>query len=120
MLQIPYALNILILVPVCAGMFAGRGPLTVFEGKVAPSAGLEWLVGSLWLSILAGSLLGLFWPRQMAPLLAMQVLYKAIWLATFVAPLAGKSGWQAVPAGISLCFAGIVAAWPVFIWLALR
>lgn len=118
MLQIPYALNILILVPVCIGMFSGRGALTVFQGKVAASAGLEWLVGCLWLSILIGSVFGLSWPKQMAPLLAMQVFYKAAWLVTFVAPLALKSGWHAAPAGISLCFAGIVVVWPVFIWLA--
>lgn len=120
MLQIPYVINIFILVPVCLGMFSGRGALTVFEGKVAPSAGLELLVGCLWASILTGSVLGLFWPKIMTPLLGMQVFYKAAWLAAFVAPLVMKSGWQAAPGAISACFAGIVLTWPVFIWLALR
>jgi len=119
-LQIPYVLNILILVPVCLGMFSGRGALTVFEGKVAASSGLELLVGCLWASILAGSVAGIFWPKVMAPLLAMQVFYKAAWLMLFIVPLVTKSGLQAAPGAISACFAGIVLTWPVFIWLALR
>lgn len=115
-LQIPYALNIAILVPVCLAMFAGRGEGVVFQGAVASSRGLELLVGSLWLSILVASVGGLFFPRLFVPLLAMQVLYKATWLLTFVGPSVGRK--EPAPVGIAACFAFIVLAWPVFLWLA--
>lgn len=115
-LQIPYALNIAILVPVCLAMFAGRGETVVFQGAVASSRGLDLLVGSLWLSILVASVAGLFLPRLFAPLLAMQVFYKATWLMTFVAPAAGRRA--RLPIGIAACFAMIVLAWPIFLWLA--
>ncbi len=118
MLAIPYALNILILAPVCLGMFSGAGPSGVFQGRVAASAGLELLVGSLWLAILAGSVIGLFFPREMAPLLALQVFYKTTWLATFAVPLILREGWAAPPWGVTACFIGIVLVWPLFIWRA--
>ena len=115
-LQIPYALNILILAPVCVAMFTGRGPSLVFQGAAENSWALELLVGSLWLSILAASVAGLAYPRFFVPLLAMQVVYKLTWLAAFVAP--ALSVKARAPMGIAGCFAGIVLAWPVFIWLA--
>lgn len=115
-LQIPFALNIAILVPVCLAMFTGRGPLVVFQNAVASSPGLELLVGSLWLSILAASAAGLVWPRPFAPLLAIQIFYKATWLAAFVGPTAAMKA--RLPVGIAACFAAIVLTWPVFLWLA--
>lgn len=115
-LQIPYALNIAILTPVCLAMFTGRGQVAVFQGAVSASRGLELLVGSLWLSILVASVAGLLLPRLFAPLLAMQVVYKLAWLLTFVVPAA--SAKAPMPTGIAACFAGIVLTWPVFLWLA--
>ncbi len=44
LLRIAYAANILILLPVCWGMFLGSGVAGVFEGKVDESAGLRLLV----------------------------------------------------------------------------
>jgi hypothetical protein len=58
--QIPYALNIAILVPVCLAMFTGQGPVAVFLGMVQPSRGRGHLVGGLWPAILGHSLAGLF------------------------------------------------------------
>ncbi|MBI1360084.1 MAG: hypothetical protein GC155_07345 [Alphaproteobacteria bacterium] len=115
-LQIPYVINIAILVPVCMLMFSQRGPRVVFQDAVASSRGLELLVGALWLAILVASMAGLYWPRLFAPLLAIQVFYKAAWLLAFVAPsaIAGRK----LPSGIAICFAGIVVAWPVFLALA--
>lgn len=115
-LQIPYALNIAILLPVCLAMFTGRGRDAVFQGAVSASQGLELLVASLWLSILAASVAGLFLPRLFAPLLAIQVVYKLTWLLAFVVPTAAEKG--RLPTGIATCFAGIVLTWPVFLWLA--
>lgn len=119
MLLIPYVLNILILVPVCLAMFGGAGARLVFEGKVQASGGLEMLVGSLWFGILAASVFGLFMPRVMIPLLVVQVIYKALWLAVFAAPLVLRGRSEDIPAGVATCFALIVLAWPVFIWRAL-
>lgn len=116
-LQIPYALNIAILAPVCLAMFTGRGQAAVFQGGVSASRGLELLVGSLWLSILLASVAGLLYPRLFVPLLAMQVVYKLTWLLAFVAP-AAAARTSSLPVGIAACFAGIVLTWPVFLWLA--
>lgn len=120
MLQIPYLLNILILAPVCLGMFSGDGAASVFQGRVDPSRGLELLVGSLWLSILAASCAGLVWPRSLAPLLVLQVIYKSVWLAAFVAPAVARGGLAAAPMGVAGCFAFIVLVWPFFIWQVYR
>ncbi|MEL6750624.1 MAG: hypothetical protein AAFO70_00920 [Pseudomonadota bacterium] len=120
LLWLPYAANIIILVPVVWNMFTGNGPVGVFEGKVEPSHGLTLLVGSLWLSILIGSIIGLFAPQTFAPLLLVQVIYKASWLAAFVWPLYQRGGWEAVPGGITVVFIGIVLVWPFFLWWAWR
>ena len=117
-LWLPYAANIIILVPVVWGMFLGGGVETVFEGKVVESEGLRLLVGSLWLAILLGSLAGLFAPRFMLPLLLVQIVYKSAWLLAFAMPLGMRTGWDAVPSGITIVFVGIVLTYPFFVWRA--
>jgi hypothetical protein len=113
-----YALNTLVLVPVVYSMFAGAGVANVFEGKVADSPGLRLLVASFWCAILLASLAGLVWPQFFAPLLLVQILYKALWLMVFVVPLMRSDmSW---PVGISAVFAFIVLTYPVLIWLAIR
>jgi hypothetical protein len=114
LLKIAYVANILILVPVCWGMFAGRATQFVFQGVVEESAGLRLLVGSLWAAILAASVAGLFAPRFFAPVLLVQIFYKALWLAIFVAPLLTRV--QKWPIGIAICFALIVATYPFLFW----
>jgi hypothetical protein len=115
-LQIAYIANILILVPTCWSMFSARGGQRVFEALVAESAGLRLLVASLWAAILAASVCGLFFPRFFAPLLLVQIFYKALWLGVFVIPLLLQSEpkW---PTGISICFALIVLSYPFLFWL---
>lgn len=117
-LRIPYALNILILAPVCWALFAGAGRAGVFQNAVEGSRGLELLVGSLWFAILAASIVGLALPRLLAPLLVMQIFYKSVWLAVFVAPLLARGA--PLPAGVAATFAFIVLTWPVFLYLAYR
>jgi hypothetical protein len=117
-LRLAYAANIIILVPVVWGMLAGGGVATVFEGRVDESAGLRIMVGSLWMAILLASCAGLYAPRTMAPIIVAQVIYKAMWLALFVWPLAQRSGWGAVPQGISTVFAGIVVTYPLLLAFA--
>jgi hypothetical protein len=115
LLKIAYSANILILVPVCWSMFAGRGVQAVFQGAVTESAGLRLLVGSLWASILAASLAGLFCPRFFAPVLLIQIFYKALWLGVFVAPLLNSQNSK-LPFGIAMCFALIVITYPFLFW----
>ena len=119
-LWIAYAANVAILLPVTWSMLAGGGTSGVFEGKVPESEGLGLLVGSLWLSILLASIAGFAAPRSMAPILFVQIAYKATWLLAFVLPLARHSGWSAVPTGITITFALIVATYPLIVWLGLR
>lgn len=118
MLKVPYALNILILVPVCWSLASGTAG--VFQGKVTDSDGLRWLLFSLWSAILLGSVVGLFEPVRMAPLLGVQIVYKALWLALFVWPLWRAGGTAAIPLGITAVFIFIVVVWPWFLWAALR
>ncbi len=115
LLRVAYAANILILVPVVWSMFFSGGTAGVFEGKVTDSEGLRLLVGSLWLAILLASVAGLAWPAIVAPLLMVQVIYKATWLATYVWPHRDDPG---IPVGISAVFLGIVLVWPVLLWLS--
>lgn len=114
LLQIAYAANIAILVPVCFSMFVGAGVDGVFGGSVPESAGLRTMVGSLWLAILMASLAGLFVPQFFAPVLLIQIVYKSVWLIVFITPLIihGKP-W---PVGIAVCFLAIVATYPWLFW----
>ena len=116
LLRIAYAANILILAPVCWGMFLGAGVASVFEGKVDESAGLRLLVGSLRFAILACSVAGLAMPKLFAPLLIVQIIYKTLWLLVFVAPLVAAGRGGDVPWGISASFILIVAIYPVLLW----
>jgi hypothetical protein len=120
LLKIAFVANIIILVPVIYASFSRRGIATVFEGSVDESLGLRLLVASLWSAILLGSLAGLWWPRFFAAILPIQIIYKSLWLALFVLPLAQRSGWDAVPRGISIIFLIIVATYPFILWFALQ
>jgi hypothetical protein len=120
LLKIAYAANIVILAPVISAMFGERGITNVFDGRVDESLGLRLLVASLWTAILLGSIAGLWWPRFFAAVLPIQIIYKSLWLAVFVVPLAQRSGWDAVPKGISITFLIIVVTYPFILWFAMR
>ncbi len=115
-LRIPYVLNILILVPVCWSMFGGRGAQRVFQNAVEGSQGLERLVGSLWLAILVASVAGIAMPRLFWPVLAIQIVYKSVWLLSFVVPSA--TAGARIPLGVATTFALIVLTWPLFLWMS--
>ena len=116
LLRLAYLANILILVPVCWAMFFGNAMASVFQGTVTDSLGLRLLVGSHWAAILSASVFGLFMPVLFAPLLLVQIIYKALWLTLFVLPLmlAGKPA----PWGIASIFAAIVLTYPFVLWRA--
>lgn len=113
-LFIPYIVNIVVLVPIGSlTLFGGeRGGQRACQGKFPESEGFRTILGSLWMAILSGSVLGLFFPIQMSPLLLMQVIYKTLWLAVFVLPrLVGGRGRE-VPWGISMTFLMIAVGYP--------
>jgi hypothetical protein len=120
LLKLAYGANIIILVPVVYAMLIGNGVASAFEGRVDESAGLRLMVASFWFAILASSVAGLAWPKFFAPILIVQIIYKALWLAIFVWPLMQRSGWEAIPTGIVGVFAAIVVTYPLILFFALR
>lgn len=113
-LFLPYLFNVAVLVPIGSLTLFGdeRGGQLASQGKFPESAGFRTILGSLWTAILVGSVLGLFFPVPMSPLLLIQVVYKALWLLVYALPrlLKGRSG--EVPWGISLTFLVIVLTYP--------
>jgi hypothetical protein len=92
LLKVAYGANILTLLPTVRTMLFGGGTVRVFEDRVAESVGLRVMVGSLWVAILLASIAGFAWPRFFAPVLLIQTVYEALWLALFIVPLARRSG----------------------------
>ncbi len=105
--------NILILLPV--GFATLLKPSVTDQGAFVESAGWRTLVGSLWLAILACSVLGLVSPGSFLWLLVFQVIYKSVWLLAYAVPrlLSGRAA--EIPAGIAVSFVAIVLVWPWFI-----
>ena len=121
-LRLAYAFNIAVLLPVVISLYAheGRGALAAFNAKVENVDGLRLLVAALWTGVLVASLLGLWRPGSVASLLVFQVVYKTIWLATFVLPVWRSGGAAEVPWGVTSVFIFIVLLWPVVIAMAWR
>jgi hypothetical protein len=120
LLRIAYAANLLILGPVLISMFSdgGQQQIRAFQNKVENSDGLRILVASLWSAIFILSIVGLFQPEALVPILVLQVIYKLIYLLVYVAPTARHRGLQSIPQGLSLCFLAIVIIWPILIVIA--
>lgn len=114
LLLLPYALNIIVLVPIGLMTLLGgkRGGQLAGQGKFPESEGFRTILGSLWTAILLGSILGLFYPVPMSPLLLIQVIYKTLWLLVFVLPRLLGGRIDEIPAGISLTFLVIVISYP--------
>jgi hypothetical protein len=108
-----YWANLLILVPV--GLATLLKPSVTDQGAFVESAGWRTLVGSLWLAILACSVLGVVSPGGFLWLLVFQVIYKSVWLLTYAAPRLGSARRAEIPAGIAVSFLVIVLVWPWFI-----
>jgi hypothetical protein len=111
--QVLFWANIVILVPIGFGTMLK--PSLTDHGVFAESAGWRTLVGSLWVAILACSMLGVFWPSTFAWLLVFQVIYKSVWLLGYAAPRVVAGRRQEIPSGIALSFVAIVLIWPWFI-----
>jgi len=108
-----YWANILILVPV--GFATLLKPSVTDQGAFAESAGWRTLVGSLWLAILACSVLGVVSPGSFLWLLVFQVIYKSVWLLAYAVPRLLSGRPAEIPAGIAVSFVVIVLVWPWFI-----
>lgn len=113
-LLLPYAFNIIVLVPIGLMTLLGgeNGGRLASQGKFPESEGFRTILGSLWTAILIGSMLGLLYPVPMSPLLLIQVIYKTLWLMVFVLPRLLTGRRREVPWGISLTFFVIVLSYP--------
>lgn len=117
LLLLAYVLNIVVLLPVALVTLLGgpEGQRRLFQGKYPDSAGMRSILGSLWTALLIGSVIGLFHPVSMSPLLAIGVVYKTLWWLVFVVPrlASGRGGevhWGS--AGI-LLFMALVYPWVI-------
>ncbi|WP_310474374.1 hypothetical protein [Sandarakinorhabdus sp.] len=116
MLRAAFAINLLILVPVCATMLTARdGGLRAIFGSASDVPAVRLMVLSMWLAILLASLAGLVWPRPLWPVLAIQIIYKSLWLVLFAWP-AWRAG-EALPWGVTGSFIFIVLVWPLILWV---
>ena len=111
--QYLFLINVILLFPI--GIVTMARPSLTDQGAFPESAGWRMLVGSLWITILAGSFLGLWWPSSFLWILVFQVIYKSIWLLTYVMPRFTDARRVQIPAGITTTFAIIVLTWPWFI-----
>ncbi|MEM8876267.1 MAG: hypothetical protein AAGD23_00205 [Pseudomonadota bacterium] len=120
LLRAAYAANILILLPVVVSLFRVRSiePLPAFGHCGSADAPVAFVLASLWGGILMCSALGLFAPVALIPLLIFQVVYKAIYLASFVALAVLRGKHDTVPIGMVAVFSVIVTVWPPLIWFS--
>ena len=112
-LHFTYWANIAILAPIAVPTVFRLFPTD--QARFAESAGWRVLVGALWAGILVLSILGLFHPLRYSPVLLLQLVYKSVWLAVYVAPRLIRGDLKTVPWGIAGSFAAIVAVWPFVI-----
>ena len=115
--HIPYIVNILILIPVVAGLL--RGSIDAFPGAT-DSAVLRILVASLWGGVLVVSAVALLAPLVFWPVLAFQVIYKAIFVLLWVFPALVRPVDGAISWGPTSVFLFIVVVWPFFIAAAVQ
>ena len=113
-LLLPYLFNILVLIPVglktpFEGVPIGR---LVFRGKLPESAEMRTISASAWTVILIGSVIGLFHPVSMSPVLLIQVIYNSLWLGVFVVPLLVRGRFGEVDWGFAGTFLFIVLTYP--------
>ena len=113
MSTIPYVANVVILVPIALPTVFRLFPTD--QSRFTESEGWRILVGALWSAILLLSIFGLFQPLRSSPVLVLQVIYKSIWLAVYVAPRLLRGETESIPWGITVSFAAIVLIWPFLI-----
>ena len=87
LMKIIYAANVLVAgwISITSLFFPERALVSVFENQIAYSEVIR-LVGALWGAIFLLSIVGLFYPRQMALVLLFQFIYKSTWLLVVALP----------------------------------
>ena len=113
-LLLPYIFNIVVLIPVGLTMpFGGAASRRLLlQGKLPESAEMRTISASAWTVILIGSVIGLFHPVSMSPVLLIQVIYISLWLGVFVVPLLVRGRFGEVDWGIAGTFLFIVLTYP--------
>ncbi|MFK7933094.1 MAG: hypothetical protein AB8G22_06255 [Saprospiraceae bacterium] len=114
LLKLMYAANVLVAgwISITSLFNPQRALLTVFENQFAYSEAIR-LVGALWGAIFLLSILGLFFPRQMALVLLFQLIYKGSWL--LFAALPAMLNNQPYPKGMAVFFVIWVVVLPFVI-----
>ncbi len=112
-LLLPYIFNIFVLIPVGLMPLGGAsGKRLVFRGKLPGNADFRTISGSAWTVILIGSVIGLFHPVSMSPVLLVQVIYNSLLLSVFVVPLLVRGRFGEVNWGIAGTFLLIILTYP--------
>ena len=119
LMQLVYAANVFVCAWISSTcLFApATARTTIFENAVVYSETIR-LVGALWGAIFLLSVLGLFFPRQMALVLLFQLIYKSTWLLVVALPAALHG--QPYPRGMATTFLVWVVVLPFVIpWRAI-
>lgn len=119
--HIPYLANILILAPVVTALIRHpAGAAVPAMGGIPDAPVLRIMIAALWSGVLVVSAIALIDPIRFWPVLAFQVIYKALFIVMWVLPIwAGRSD-GVIPTGPTTVFLFIIALWPFFIVAALR
>ena len=118
-LKILYAANVLLAgwISITSLFYPKLAQQSVFSGAFAYSEAIR-LVGALWGAIFILSIVGLFFPKDMALVLVFQLIYKSSWL--LVAALPAWWRGEPFPGGMAICFVLWVLVLPFVIpWKSL-
>lgn len=108
-LKLGYYNNLLVLGYVFIQYISGND---ISQDSFTDSVGWRLIALSLWSAIFIGSILGISSPSKWANLLLIQIIYKVIWLSTYVIPLAWDGRWDLIPPGITISFTYISLWYP--------
>lgn len=72
--------------------------------RAAPASHAMTLIGAVWTAIAILSAIGFVTPRPMVPVLALQWIYKGIWLAVVALPWLIRGRPKPFPVAMSTCF----------------
>ncbi|KKL64254.1 hypothetical protein LCGC14_2166910, partial [marine sediment metagenome] len=68
-------------------MFVGKSSWTYIGANYGAFDAMEGVVWSVWASFSVLSLVGIFYPLKMLPIILLEILYKVIWLFVVAYPL---------------------------------
>lgn len=116
-----YAANLLVLLPVARALHRPlEGGITLPGSLGISYAGFRGLTGSFWLGLGLLSLAGLVWPLALTPVLALQAVCTAVYLAGTELPAVRRGGGLQTSPVLMAVFVLIVLVWPALLgwaWL---